>query len=90
MVVTVPPRIKSFCGQFEDVLSEAKRPALSWLLTAHLLETGKRTQSAIARGVLSEARSPGAVSRRMRGARFRPARQRRRAAPGLSGTNVGR
>ena len=71
MVVTVPPRIKSFCGQFEDMLSEAKRPALSGLLTAHLLVTGKRTQSAIARGVLSEARSPGAVSRRMRRACFR-------------------
>jgi hypothetical protein len=71
MVVTIPPRIKSFCGQFEGMLSEAKHPALSWLLAAYLLVTGRRTQSAIARGVLSEARSPSSVSRRMRGERFR-------------------
>jgi len=71
MVVTIPPRIKSFCGQFEGMLSEAKRPALSWLLAAYLLATGKRTQSALARGVLSRARSPSSVSRRMRRKRFR-------------------
>jgi hypothetical protein len=77
MVVTIPPRIKSFCGQFEGMLSETKQSALSWLLAAYLLVTGKRTQSAVARAVLSRARSPGAVSRRMRRERFRPARQRR-------------
>jgi hypothetical protein len=71
MVVTIPPRIKSFCGQFEGMISEAKRPALSWLLAAYLLATGKRTQSAVARGVLSRARSPSSVSRRMRRERFR-------------------
>lgn len=71
MVVTIPSRIKSFCGQFEGMLSEAKRPALSWLLAAYLLATGKRTQSAIARGVLSRARSPSSVSRRMRRKHFR-------------------
>jgi hypothetical protein len=71
MVVTVPPRIKSFCGQFEGLLSETKQSALSWLLAAYLLAAGKRTQSAVARGVLSRARSPGAVSRRMRRRRFR-------------------
>ncbi len=71
MVVTIPPRIKSFCEQFEGRLSEAKRSALSWILAAYLLATGKRTQSALARGVLSEARSPSSVSRRMRRGSFR-------------------
>ena len=71
MVVTIPSRIKSFCGQVEGMLSEAKRHALSWLLTSYLLATGKRMQSAIARGVLSQARSPSSVSRRMRRGRAR-------------------
>ena len=71
MVVTIPPRIKSFCGQFEGMLSETKQSALSWLLAAYLLATDKRTQSALARGVLSQARSPSSVSRRMRRESFR-------------------
>lgn len=66
MIVTIPPRLQSFCERFRETLSEKRRAALAWLLTGFILTRGKRTQSAIGRGVLSEGRDPSSVSRRMR------------------------
>ena len=71
MIVTIPPRMESFCGRFRETLSEARRAALSWLLSGFLLVRGRRTQSAIAREVLSERRAASSVSRRMRRVSFR-------------------
>ncbi len=71
MIVTVPPRLESFCGRFGEALSETKCAALAWFLAGFLLTREKRTQSALGRGVLSEERTPGSVSRRMRTESFR-------------------
>lgn len=71
MIVTTPPRLKSFCERFSRALSEPKRAGLVRLLAGHLLATGKRTQSEIGRSVLSETRDPSSVSRRMRRGSFR-------------------
>lgn len=71
MIVTIPPRLQSFCGRFGEALSEARRAALAWLLTGFLLTREKRTQSALGCGVLSEERKPSSVSRRMRRDSFR-------------------
>lgn len=71
MIVTVPRRVKSFCERFKETLTEKRRASLAWMLAAYLLAHGKRTQSEIARGVLSIARAPSSVSRRMRRKSFR-------------------
>jgi hypothetical protein len=71
MIVTIPPRLQSFCGRFGEALSEARRAALAWLLAGFLLTRERRTQSALGRGVLSEERKPSSVSRRMRRGSFR-------------------
>jgi hypothetical protein len=71
MIVTIPPRLESFGARFHDMVSESKRPVLPWMLAGILLTRGKRTQSAMAREVLSLERTPGAVSRRMRRGSFR-------------------
>ena len=71
MIVTVPRRVKSFCERFKETLTEKRRASLAWMLAAYLLARGKRTQSEIARGVLSIARAPSSVSRRMRRKSFR-------------------
>jgi len=71
MIVTVPPRVKSFCDQFGGTLTEKRRASLAWMLAAYLLACGKRTQSEVARGVLAVARAPSSVSRRMRRESFR-------------------
>jgi SRSO17 transposase len=71
MIVTTPPRLQSFCGRFDKALSETRRAALARLLAGLLLTREKRTQSALGRGVLAEARSPSSVSRRMRRDSFR-------------------
>jgi SRSO17 transposase len=70
MIVTVPPRLQSFCARFGKALSDTRRAALAWLLAGFLLTREKRTQSAIGRAVLSEERTPGSVSRRMRRGSF--------------------
>ncbi len=71
MTVTIPPRLQFFCGRFGKALSETKRTRLACLLTGFLLTSGKRTQSAIGREVLTEERKPSSVSRRMRRQSFR-------------------
>lgn len=71
MIVTIPPRMESFCGRFRGMLSEARRAALSRLLSGFLLVRGRRTQSALGREVLLERRAPSSVSRRMRRVCFR-------------------
>jgi hypothetical protein len=71
MIVTIPPRLESFCGRFADDLPEKRRAALAWLLSGVLLLPGRRTQSALAGAVLERARHPSTVSRRMRRERFR-------------------
>jgi hypothetical protein len=71
MIVTIPPRLQSFCGRFGEALSETKCAAFAWFLAGFLLTREKRTQSALGRGVLSEERTPGSVSRRMRRESFR-------------------
>ncbi len=71
MIVTIPPRVESFCERFREMSSEAMRTALGRLLSGFLLSRGKRTQSALGREVLSERRAPSSVSRRMRRESFR-------------------
>lgn len=71
MIVTIPPRLQPFCRRFQDVLSESKVASLERLLAGFLLTRGKRTQSAVGREILSEERTPGSVSRRMRRESFR-------------------
>ncbi len=66
MIVTIPPKLQSFCADFCDFVSESKRAGLALLLAGYLLPGGKRTQSAVGRAVLTGERSPGSVSRRMR------------------------
>jgi len=66
MIVTIPPRLQSFCGRFREALSETKCAGFARFLAGFLLTREKRTQSALGRGVLSEERTPGSVSRRMR------------------------
>jgi hypothetical protein len=71
MIVTIPPRLRSFCEGFQDSLSKSKRTALARMLSGYLLTGGKRCQSAIGREVLTERRSPSSISRQMRRESFR-------------------
>lgn len=71
MIVTIPPRMESFCERFREMSSETRRTALGRLLSGFLLGRGKRTQSALGREILSESRAPSSVSRRMRRESFR-------------------
>jgi len=71
MIVTIPPRVESFCERFQGKLSESKRRALGALLAGYLLTPGKRSQSAVGREVLGGERAPSSVSRRMRRESFR-------------------
>jgi hypothetical protein len=71
MIVTIPPRVESFCERFEADVSRSKRTGLGFLLAGYLLTPGKRSQSAVAREVLGEERAPSSVSRRMRCESFR-------------------
>lgn len=71
MIVTIPPRVKSFCDRFQAQLSETKRDALGALLAGYLLTPGKRSQSAVGREVLAGGRAPSSVSRRMQRESFR-------------------
>jgi hypothetical protein len=71
MIVTIPPRVESFCERFQGELSESKRQALGAMLSGYLLTSGKRTQSAVGREVLDGERAPSSVSRRMRRESFR-------------------
>lgn len=66
MIVTIPPRVESFCSRFLGELSEGRCKALGALLSGILLTSGKRTQSAMGREVLGAERAPSSVSRRMR------------------------
>lgn len=71
MIVTIPPRVESFCERFHGKLSESKRQALGALLSGYLLTPGKRSQSAVGREVLGGERAPSSISRRMRRESFR-------------------
>ena len=66
MIVAVPSYVHSFCRRFRETISEAKRTTVSCLLAGILFARGKRTQSELARCVVSEGRAPSSVSRRMR------------------------
>ena len=66
MIVAVPSYVQRFCRGFRETVSEAKRGTLSCLLAGILFARGKRTQSELARCVVSEGRAPSSVSRRMR------------------------
>ena len=58
MIVTVPPRVKSFCERFRETLTEKRRTALAWMLAGLLLTRGKRSQSGLARAVRPTSCSP--------------------------------
>lgn len=66
MIVAVPAYVQRFCRGFCGTMSEGKRTTLSCLLAGILFARGKRTQSELARCVVSEGRAPSSVSRRMR------------------------
>jgi hypothetical protein len=66
MIVAIPSYVQSFCQRFRSELTDLRCAALAQLLSAVVLVRGKRSQSALGRCVVSEARAPSSVSRRMR------------------------
>jgi hypothetical protein len=70
MIVTVSSYVQRFFRRFCQGLSDARCDAVARLVAGILFARGKRTQSELARCVVSEGRAPNSVSRRMRRGSF--------------------